>query len=59
MSAQESRRIESPGGAFTPQPVGPKDFAAAILFLGGGPQPRCTTDHLILIDGGLTEDFLR
>jgi NAD(P)-dependent dehydrogenase (short-subunit alcohol dehydrogenase family) len=42
----------------THQPIDPKDCAAAILFLGG-PQARCTTGHLIPIDGGLTEAFLR
>ena len=36
----------------------PRDCAVAILFLGG-PQARCTTGHLIPIDGGLTEAFLR
>jgi hypothetical protein len=58
MSAQAGMRIESPGVAFTHQPIGPKDCAAAILLLGG-PQPRCTTNHFILIDGVLTEAFLR
>jgi rhamnose utilization protein RhaD (predicted bifunctional aldolase and dehydrogenase)/NAD(P)-dependent dehydrogenase (short-subunit alcohol dehydrogenase family) len=42
----------------THQPIDPIDCAAAILFLGG-PQARCTTGHLIPIDGGLTEAFLR
>jgi rhamnose utilization protein RhaD (predicted bifunctional aldolase and dehydrogenase)/NAD(P)-dependent dehydrogenase (short-subunit alcohol dehydrogenase family) len=42
----------------THQPIDPKDCAAAILFIGG-PQARCTTGHLIPIDGGLTEAFLR
>ena len=42
----------------THQPIDPRDCAAAILFLGG-PQARCTTGHLIPIDGGLTEAFLR
>ena len=41
----------------THQPIDPRDCAAAILFLGG-PQARCTTGHLIPIDGGLTEAFL-
>jgi NAD(P)-dependent dehydrogenase (short-subunit alcohol dehydrogenase family) len=42
----------------THQPIGPEDCAAAILFLAG-PQSRCTTGHLIPVDGGLTEAFLR
>jgi rhamnose utilization protein RhaD (predicted bifunctional aldolase and dehydrogenase)/NAD(P)-dependent dehydrogenase (short-subunit alcohol dehydrogenase family) len=42
----------------THQPIDPLDCAAAILFLAG-PQARCTTGHLIPVDGGLTEAFLR
>jgi len=42
----------------THQPIDPTDCAAAILFLAG-PQSRCTTGHLIPVDGGLTEAFLR
>jgi rhamnulose-1-phosphate aldolase/alcohol dehydrogenase len=42
----------------TQQPIDPLDCAAAILFLAG-PQSRCTTGHLIPVDGGLTEAFLR
>jgi NAD(P)-dependent dehydrogenase (short-subunit alcohol dehydrogenase family) len=42
----------------THQPIGPEECAAAILFLAG-PQSRCTTGHLIPVDGGLTEAFLR
>jgi rhamnose utilization protein RhaD (predicted bifunctional aldolase and dehydrogenase)/NAD(P)-dependent dehydrogenase (short-subunit alcohol dehydrogenase family) len=42
----------------TQQPIEPEDCAAAILFLAG-PQSRCTTGHLIPVDGGLTEAFLR
>jgi rhamnose utilization protein RhaD (predicted bifunctional aldolase and dehydrogenase)/NAD(P)-dependent dehydrogenase (short-subunit alcohol dehydrogenase family) len=42
----------------THQPIDPRDCAAAILFLAG-PQSRCTTGHLIPVDGGLTEAFLR
>jgi rhamnose utilization protein RhaD (predicted bifunctional aldolase and dehydrogenase)/NAD(P)-dependent dehydrogenase (short-subunit alcohol dehydrogenase family) len=42
----------------THQPIDPKDCAAAILFLAG-PQTRCTTGHLIPVDGGLTEAYLR
>jgi NAD(P)-dependent dehydrogenase (short-subunit alcohol dehydrogenase family) len=42
----------------TRQPIDPKDCAAAILFLAGL-QSRCTTGHLIPVDGGLTEAFLR
>lgn len=42
----------------THQPIEPADCAAAILFLVG-PQSRCTTGHLIPVDGGLAEAFLR
>ena len=39
-------------------PVDPRDCAEAILFLAG-PQARCTTGHLIPVDGGLVEAQLR
>jgi rhamnose utilization protein RhaD (predicted bifunctional aldolase and dehydrogenase)/NAD(P)-dependent dehydrogenase (short-subunit alcohol dehydrogenase family) len=42
----------------THKPVDPSDCAEAILFLGS-PRSRCTTGHLIPVDGGLTEAFLR
>jgi rhamnose utilization protein RhaD (predicted bifunctional aldolase and dehydrogenase)/NAD(P)-dependent dehydrogenase (short-subunit alcohol dehydrogenase family) len=42
----------------THQPIEPEDCAAAILFLAG-PQSRCTSGHLIPVDGGLAEAFLR
>ena len=42
----------------TRQPIDPQDCATAILFLAG-PQSRCTTGHLIPVDGGLSEAFLR
>jgi len=42
----------------THQPIDPQDCASAILFLAG-PLSRCTTGHLIPVDGGLTEAFLR
>jgi NAD(P)-dependent dehydrogenase (short-subunit alcohol dehydrogenase family) len=42
----------------THQPIEPVDCANAILFLIG-PHARCTTGHLIPVDGGLTEAFLR
>jgi len=42
----------------THQPIEPTDCAEAILFLAG-PQTRCTTGHLIPVDGGLAEAFLR
>ena len=42
----------------THKPIDPEDCAAAILFLAG-PQSHCTTGHLIPVDGGLTEAFLR
>jgi NAD(P)-dependent dehydrogenase (short-subunit alcohol dehydrogenase family) len=42
----------------THQPIDPTDCAEAILFLAG-PRSRCTSGHLIPVDGGLTEAFLR
>lgn len=42
----------------THQAIDPDDCAEAILFLAG-PQARCTTGHLIPVDGGLAEAFLR
>jgi len=42
----------------THRAIDPKDCAQAILFLAG-PKSRCTTGHLIPVDGGLTEAFLR
>ncbi len=42
----------------THQPIDPKDCAQAVLFLAG-PLARCTTGHLIPVDGGLTEAYLR
>jgi rhamnose utilization protein RhaD (predicted bifunctional aldolase and dehydrogenase)/NAD(P)-dependent dehydrogenase (short-subunit alcohol dehydrogenase family) len=42
----------------THQPIDPADCAEAILFLAG-PRARCTTGHLIPVDGGLPEAFLR
>jgi NAD(P)-dependent dehydrogenase (short-subunit alcohol dehydrogenase family) len=38
--------------------VEPADCARAILFLAS-PQARCTTGHIIPVDGGLPEAFLR
>lgn len=38
--------------------IDPADCARAILFLAGS-QARCTSGHLIPVDGGLTEAFLR
>lgn len=42
----------------THQPIDPVDCARAILFLAA-PDARCTTGHIIPVDGGLTEAFLR
>jgi NAD(P)-dependent dehydrogenase (short-subunit alcohol dehydrogenase family) len=42
----------------THQPIDPADCAEAILFLAS-PRSRCTTGHLIPVDGGLAEAFLR
>ncbi len=42
----------------TNQPIDPADCAEAILFLAGQ-RARCTSGHLIPVDGGLKEAFLR
>jgi rhamnose utilization protein RhaD (predicted bifunctional aldolase and dehydrogenase)/NAD(P)-dependent dehydrogenase (short-subunit alcohol dehydrogenase family) len=42
----------------THQLIDPRDCAQAILFLAG-PAARCTTGHLIPVDGGLVEAYLR
>ena len=42
----------------THQPIEPADCAHAILFLAA-PTARCTTGHLIPVDGGLVDAFLR
>jgi rhamnose utilization protein RhaD (predicted bifunctional aldolase and dehydrogenase)/NAD(P)-dependent dehydrogenase (short-subunit alcohol dehydrogenase family) len=42
----------------THQPIDPEDCANAILFLAG-PLAPCTSGHIIPVDGGLTEAFLR
>ena len=58
---EELRRILAEfyaGRTLTHQPINPEDCAAAILFLAG-PASRCTTGHLIPVDGGLSEAFLR
>jgi rhamnose utilization protein RhaD (predicted bifunctional aldolase and dehydrogenase)/NAD(P)-dependent dehydrogenase (short-subunit alcohol dehydrogenase family) len=42
----------------THQPIDPETCAEAILFLAG-PKSPCTTGHLIPVDGGLADAFLR
>ncbi len=42
----------------TNQPIDPRICAEAILFLAG-PKAPCTTGHMIPVDGGLTDAFLR
>ena len=42
----------------THTPIDPVDCAEAILFLAGD-RSRCTSGHLIPVDGGLPEAFLR
>ncbi|HEY2861204.1 MAG TPA: bifunctional rhamnulose-1-phosphate aldolase/short-chain dehydrogenase [Terracidiphilus sp.] len=42
----------------THQPIDPGDCAEAIVFLAS-PKTRCTTGHIIPVDGGLPEAFLR
>jgi rhamnose utilization protein RhaD (predicted bifunctional aldolase and dehydrogenase)/NAD(P)-dependent dehydrogenase (short-subunit alcohol dehydrogenase family) len=44
--------------SLTGRAIGPRDCAEAVLFLAG-PDARCTTGHLIPVDGGLTDAFLR
>jgi rhamnose utilization protein RhaD (predicted bifunctional aldolase and dehydrogenase)/NAD(P)-dependent dehydrogenase (short-subunit alcohol dehydrogenase family) len=44
--------------ALTQRPVQPDDCAQAVMFLAS-PSARCTTGHLIPVDGGLTDAFLR
>jgi rhamnose utilization protein RhaD (predicted bifunctional aldolase and dehydrogenase)/NAD(P)-dependent dehydrogenase (short-subunit alcohol dehydrogenase family) len=46
------------GRTLTHRAIDPKDCAEAILFLSG-PKSCCTTGHLIPVDGGLAEAFLR
>ena len=42
----------------TGKAIHPRDCAEAVLFLAG-PGARCTTGHLIPVDGGLADAFLR
>ena len=42
----------------THQPIDPTDCAEAIMFLAS-PKSRCTSGHIIPVDGGLAEAFLR
>jgi NAD(P)-dependent dehydrogenase (short-subunit alcohol dehydrogenase family) len=42
----------------THQAIDPDDCAQALLFLAG-PLARCTTGHIIPVDGGLSDAFLR
>jgi rhamnose utilization protein RhaD (predicted bifunctional aldolase and dehydrogenase)/NAD(P)-dependent dehydrogenase (short-subunit alcohol dehydrogenase family) len=42
----------------THEPIDPRTCAEAILFLAG-PKAPCTTGHLIPVDGGLVDAFLR
>ena len=44
-------RLSTQQRTLTHVPIDPKDNAEAILFLAG-PQARCTTGHLIPVDGG-------
>ncbi|HEY0758968.1 MAG TPA: bifunctional rhamnulose-1-phosphate aldolase/short-chain dehydrogenase [Acidisarcina sp.] len=46
------------GRTLTHQPIDPRVCAEAILFLAG-PKSSCTTGHVIPVDGGLVEAFLR
>ncbi len=42
----------------THQPIDPRTCAEVILFLAG-PRTPCTTGHMVPVDGGLAEAFLR
>jgi NAD(P)-dependent dehydrogenase (short-subunit alcohol dehydrogenase family) len=42
----------------THQAIHPADCAEALLFLAS-PRTCCTTGHILPVDGGLTEAFLR
>jgi NAD(P)-dependent dehydrogenase (short-subunit alcohol dehydrogenase family) len=42
----------------THMPIDPRMCAEAILFLAG-PRAPCTTGHLMPVDGGLIDAFLR
>jgi NAD(P)-dependent dehydrogenase (short-subunit alcohol dehydrogenase family) len=42
----------------THKAIDPDDCAQALLFLAG-PHSRCTTGHIIPVDGGLSDAFLR
>lgn len=44
--------------SLTRKSIQPDDCARALLFLAG-PQARCTTGHVIPVDGGLADAFLR
>ncbi|MGH9519445.1 MAG: SDR family oxidoreductase, partial [Terriglobales bacterium] len=46
------------GRTLTHQPIDPADCAEALLFLAG-PRTPCTTGHILPVDGGLAEAFLR
>jgi NAD(P)-dependent dehydrogenase (short-subunit alcohol dehydrogenase family) len=44
--------------SLTRKSIQPEDCARALLFLAG-PQARCTTGHVVPVDGGLADAFLR
>ena len=61
MSDEELREVLASFYArrtLTQRAIDPADCAKAILFLAG-PQSQCTSGHIIPVDGGLVEAFLR
>lgn len=55
---QVDERQEVPAQPMDRRAVEPLDVAEAILYLAG-PRARRTTGHLIPVDGGLVDAFLR
>ena len=61
MTDEESRGVLAEFYAcrtLTHSPIDPAHYSKAILVLSGD-QMRCASEHLIPVDGGHTEEFLR